>query len=132
MIITIHYVLAAFLLYCLCFRFIQRPMQYRFNNHNFKLLYLNTIFNSERVVLENFYEAMVYVAFKFEAVVNVRFECIGKIKESIVLKQLQQIVYYYSFKSNLLLNKAKGSYLLCSFLMVQLLNKLMFSRRIQR
>lgn len=83
-------------------------MQFKFNNYNFKQLYLNTIFNSEGVVLENFYEAMVYVAFKFEALVMTRFECSRNIDSSVVLKELQQIVYYYSFKSFVLLSKAKG------------------------
>lgn len=70
---------------------------------------MNTKFNSEKVVLENFYEAMVYVAFKFEAVVMTRFECSRTIDTNIVLKQLQQVVYFYSFKSNALLNRAKGT-----------------------
>lgn len=83
-------------------------MLYRFNRYNFQKLYLNTIFNSERVVLKAFYEAMVYTAFKFEAVVMTRFEFVRKIDQNIVLKQLQQLVYYYSKKSYALLNKEKG------------------------
>lgn len=88
--------------------FIKRAMRYKFNNYHFKQLYLNTIFNSEQVALENFYEAMIYLAFKFDAVVTARFGYRNKISNGIVLRQLQRIVYHFCWKSNALLEKAKG------------------------
>lgn len=85
-------------------------MQYKFNNHRFKKLYFNTVFNSEQIVLENFFEAMVYLAFKFDAVVMTRFASSGgKINENIVQKVLIRIVYYFSLKTNTLLHKSKGN-----------------------
>lgn len=83
-------------------------MQYKFSSYHFKPLYLNTIFNTEQVALENFYEAMVYLAFKFDAVIMARFECERRIKKNIGLKQLQRIVYHFSWKSKALLKRTKG------------------------
>lgn len=81
-------------------------MRFRFNNYHYRQLYLNTIFNSEQVALENFYEAMVYLAFKFDGVVTARFR--SKIRKSVVMKQIQRVVYHFSWRSNVILSKAKG------------------------
>lgn len=90
-------------------------MQYKFNNCYFKQLYLNTIFNSEQVALENFYEAMIYLAFKFDAVVMARFGGERKIVKSLILKQVQRIVYHFCWKSDAILEKSRGAKLAFGF-----------------
>lgn len=87
-------------------RFIERAMLYKYNTYYFKMLYLNTVINSEATALENFYVAMVYLAFKFDAVVMERYN--AKIKKRMILRQIQKIVYHYSWRSYRTIQKSKG------------------------
>ncbi|KAJ8960058.1 hypothetical protein NQ318_009499 [Aromia moschata] len=48
---------------------VQRTLSFPYNNHCFKRMELNTKFNTEEKVLKNFFEGMIFVAFKFDAAV---------------------------------------------------------------
>lgn len=66
----------------------------------------NTKFNTEEIVLENFYDAMVHLAFKFDAVVTARFDT--RIDTSIVKKVMNNVVYHFSWRVTRTLAKQKG------------------------
>ncbi|XP_023025881.2 telomerase reverse transcriptase [Leptinotarsa decemlineata] len=50
-------------------QFILNTLQFSYNNHCFKRLDLNTIFNTEQQVLLNYFKGMIFIAFKFDAAV---------------------------------------------------------------
>lgn len=92
-----------------CFRFLSRPMLYAYNHHRFKKLELNTHFNSEKIVLENFFHAMIYLAFKYDSLVMARY--LNKaVNVTVVQTVMQNVVYYYSYRASEKLKELKGKY----------------------
>ncbi|KAJ3649008.1 hypothetical protein Zmor_000938 [Zophobas morio] len=52
-----------------CEVFLRKVMSFRLYGNYFSKMELNTIFNSQKTVLENFFDGIVYVAYKFDATV---------------------------------------------------------------
>ncbi|KAB0792008.1 hypothetical protein PPYR_13969 [Photinus pyralis] len=88
--------------------FLSRPMRYKLNNFFFKKIELNTIFNSEGTVLENFFEAMVYIAFKFDVGVMALKNII--VDYALVGDLARKVAYAYSVCALRTLEKHKGEY----------------------
>ncbi|XP_044258393.1 uncharacterized protein LOC123007257 isoform X2 [Tribolium madens] len=50
-------------------RFLEKAMEFSFISNSLTKFEMNTVFNNQKTVLENFYDAMIWVAFKFDAAV---------------------------------------------------------------
>lgn len=98
-----------YILHWSCFRFLERAMQYSFNHHRFKNIELNTQFNTESVVLKNFFNAVIYLAFKFDAAVMAAYlnEAINVPVVHLVMENTIQIFSRKAFKK---LEKLKGKH----------------------
>lgn len=81
-------------------------MKFAYNNYNFKPIELNTNFNTEDVVLQNFFDGMVFLAFKFDALVMARY--LTKPNLTLVQDILERLVYCYSLRSVQNLEKERG------------------------
>ena len=76
-----------------CLRFLIRAMYFSYNCCYFNKENFNTIFNSEKTVMFNFFTSMIIIAFKFDAAVisiydSKRVNMYGKV--------LADTVWYYS------------------------------------
>lgn len=49
-------------------RFLLKAMDIKFNNYHINKVEFNTIYNTENIILINFFDIMVYLAFKFDCV----------------------------------------------------------------
>lgn len=82
-------------------------MLFAYNHYRFKKIELNTHFNRESTVLENFFKAMLYLAFKFDGVVMARY-LNEAVDVTAVQAIMQKIVLYYSHKTSQKLKELKG------------------------
>ncbi|KAF5272663.1 hypothetical protein FQA39_LY07690 [Lamprigera yunnana] len=89
-------------------KFLTKAMNYAVNNYHFQHMELNTIFNTERIVLENFFQAMIFLAFKFDACVVALRNIIKDFQSVTTL--LTKCIYTFSRKSLTKLVKNKGVY----------------------
>lgn len=84
---------------------IVRALQFSYNNHCFKKLELNTIFNTEEKVLKNYFEGMVFIAFKFDAAVMAVREFRQEVNDMpFLVDVLEKVIYEYS---NIIFYKVK-------------------------
>lgn len=68
---------------------------------------LNTHFNTENTVLQNFFNAMIHLAFKFDAVVMARY-LNETVDVTVVEAVMQKTVYKFSQKAFQKLKELKG------------------------
>ncbi|XP_018573053.1 telomerase reverse transcriptase-like [Anoplophora glabripennis] len=90
---------------------ISRSLQFAYNNHCFKKLELNTAFNREETVLKNYFEGMVFIAFKFDAAVMAIREFKQKASDMPFLTDvLEKVVFEYSNIICYKIKQCKGKY----------------------
>lgn len=90
---------------------IERALQFPCNNHCFKKLELNTTFNTEQRILINYFEGMVYIAFKFDAAVMAIREFHQQASDMPFLtKILEKVVYQYSNIIFYKIKQCRGKY----------------------
>ncbi|KAJ8917842.1 hypothetical protein NQ315_010754 [Exocentrus adspersus] len=90
---------------------ILKALKFPYNNHCFKKIELNTIFNTEEKVLMNYFEGMVFIAFKFDVCVM----AVRKFQEKassmrLLMKILEVVVSEYSNISLHKIRQRKGSH----------------------
>ncbi|KAG5873741.1 hypothetical protein JTB14_005163 [Gonioctena quinquepunctata] len=88
-------------------QFIMNTLRFSYNNHCFKKIELNTIYNSEKCVLINYFKGMIHIAFKFDAAVMSLREFQEDVKDMPYLSStVDNVVYNYS---NILFYKLQQS-----------------------
>lgn len=88
--------------------FLERAMQFSYSSNCFTKLELNTVFNSQRTVLENFFKGMIYAAYKFDAAVMALRSSTEDF--NFVAQTLDNIVRKYASKVYEKIQKYKGVY----------------------
>lgn len=80
-------------------------MRYFINNFNFNKITLNLLYNRRRTFLENFYDAMVFLAIKF----NEAYSLVSRrLEKKLILKILNKIIEQYSMRVYLQSKKYKS------------------------
>lgn len=74
-------------------------MSFRTNNFYFNKVVLNRLYNKRSTFLRNFYEAMVYLAFKFREICNL---VEHRIKRKNIEKLAHRVIKVYSSKAKAL------------------------------
>ncbi|KAJ8968180.1 hypothetical protein NQ314_002439 [Rhamnusium bicolor] len=89
---------------------VSRTLRFMYNNHCFKKLELNTSFNTEETVLINYFEGMVFIAFKYEAAVMAIREFQQEAEDMpFLISLLENVIYGYSNTIFLKIQCCKGS-----------------------
>ncbi|RZC14254.1 RVT 1 domain containing protein [Asbolus verrucosus] len=89
--------------------FLKKAMKFAYNNNCFTKMELNTVFNSQRTVLENFFEGMIYAAYKFDAAVMAVRNVLGE-NTDFILDVLHETVQQYSISVRRKVECYKGDY----------------------
>ncbi|KAJ3646642.1 hypothetical protein Zmor_024219 [Zophobas morio] len=90
-----------------CKNFLARAVSCSFSSNYFGKMQLNTLFNSQKTVLENFFDGMVYVAYKFDATVMA---LRNNFLTFCVYFNLKQCVEQYSAKVKKSISRYKGKF----------------------
>lgn len=86
--------------------FIKQTIPYSRNNNYFQRTQINTDFNSEEVVLYNFYSAMCFLALKVDVAINA---VKGYVKEQDIFGIISRVIVDYSKIILSKINKSKGA-----------------------
>lgn len=92
------------------FRFLEKALTFKYNNYYFSKILYNTVYNSEETVIVNYFEAMILVAFKFDAAITAIYrEKANEIKKNNLIQVLtEQYTTEYAKRSMGILNLNKG------------------------
>lgn len=74
--------------------FLRNSLNYSANNFHFKKLEMNTIFNSKIVVLQNYYNGMLYLAYKFNCAVHSSYT--GNLNNDLIHKLIITAIKVYA------------------------------------